>query len=110
MDKALGYLGLAARAGRLAVGAEDCAGRLRANAKGLLVAASDAGHSALDTVRALARDRGRTVFASGYTKRTLADAIGRGDPVAMVMICDEGLAAAFRKAAGDGRGNEEERV
>ncbi len=110
MDKALGYLGLAARAGRLAVGAEDCADRLRRGVPGLLVSASDAGRSTLDEARYLAQARGRTVFPSRYTKRVLADALGRSGPVALVMICDEGLGAAFLKAAGGGHGNEEERV
>ena len=103
MDKALGYLGLAARAGRLAVGTEDCADRLRRGVPGLLVAASDAGRNTLS------RAKEQLVFVCGYTKQELAGAIGRGSPVALVMICDEGLAAAFKKAAATGHGNEEER-
>lgn len=109
MDKALGYLGLAARAGRLVIGAEDCAGRLRKGGAGTLVAASDAGRNTLEQARSLAAGQKRSVFVCGYTKQELADAIGRGSPVALVMICDEGLAAAFRKTAGAGHGNEEER-
>lgn len=109
MDKALGYLGLAARAGRLVIGAEDCAGRLKMGGAGTLIAAADAGRNTIEQARRLAAGQKQSVFVCGYTKQELADAIGRGSPVALVMICDEGLAAAFRKAAGAGHGNEEER-
>ena len=43
MDKALRYLGLAVKAGRLIIGAEDCAKALKCRTRGLLIAASDAG-------------------------------------------------------------------
>ena len=38
MNKALGYLGLAARAGQVCVGAEDCAKQLRRRRGGLVIA------------------------------------------------------------------------
>ncbi len=109
MDKALGYLGLAARAGRLAIGAEDCGKVLRGRKGRLLAAASDAGSAALGHVTALAQGR-CPVLLTAYTKNEIARAVGRAVPVAMVLITDEGLARAFAASAQLDRGEEEERV
>ncbi len=110
MDKALGYLGLAARAGKLKVGAEDCAKELNKRKGGLLVAASDASENTLDRARSMtAGGRGR-LFRTDHTKRQIAAAIGRAAPVALALICDEGLANAFAAAADKDRGQQEERV
>ena len=110
MDKALGYLGLAARAGKLKLGAEDCAKELKKRKGGLLVAAADASENTLDRVRSMTADRIERLFRTDYTKRQIADAVGRSTPVALALICDEGLAGAFAAAAHMDRGQEEERV
>ena len=109
MDKALGYLGLAARAGKIRAGAEDCAKELQKRKKGLLVAASDASGNTMDRARVMTTGRA-ALFCAAYTKRQIAGAIGRAAPVALVLICDEGLAKAFAAAAGSERGEQEERV
>ena len=110
VDKALGYLGLAARAGRLTVGTEDCVKESRRRTGGLIVAASDAGESALRQAAFLAgQGRGRA-FRCGYTKQELGRAAGRAGPVALAIIWDEGLAKAFEAAAIKDRGRQEERV
>ncbi len=109
MDKALGYLGLAARAGRLVVGAEDCAKALRRSKGGLVVAAADTGSSALEQTGRLCAARGVPLLDTAYTKRQLGRAVGRDGPVAVAYICDEGLSGAF-KAAVETDGEQEERV
>ncbi len=109
MDRALGYLGLAARAGRLIVGAEDCARQPRRHGW-LLVAAADAADNTLAQARALAREHGQALYITDYRKAELAKAVGRSSPVAVLMVCDEGLAATFMRAAGRDRGEQEERV
>ena len=110
MDKALGYLGLAARAGRLKVGAEDCAKGLREKKQFLLVAASDASANTLDRAETMTAGRRERLFRAAYTKRQIAGAIGRGTPVALALICDEGLARAFAAAADQQRAEQEEQV
>ena len=109
MDKALGYLGLAARAGKLKIGAEDCAKELRRGRGSLLAAASDAAVNTLDEARALCAGREDILLRTAYTKRDIARAVGRGNPVAVVLLCDEGLARAFKAAAEVDR-EQEERV
>ena len=109
MGKALGYLGLAARAGKLKIGAEDCAQQWRRERRGLLAAASDAGANTIRQAAALCAGREDALLRTPFTKRDLADALGRGAPVALVMICDEGLARAF-SAAVEMEREQEERV
>ena len=110
MDKALGYLGLAARAGKLKTGAEECAKELKKRSAGLLAAAADASANTLDRARAMTAGRENMLFCTAYTKRQIAGAIGRGTPVALALICDEGLARAFAAAAETERGEQEERA
>ena len=110
MNKALGYLGLAAKAGKLTVGAEDCAVEMKKRRGGLLVAASDASENTLDRARTMTAGREERLCCTGYTKRQLAGAVGRATPVALAFIADDGLAQAFRKAAELDRRQQEERV
>ncbi len=110
MDKAMGYLGLAARAGKLTIGAEDCAAAMKKRRGGLLVAAADASENTLDRAGRMTAGREERLYRTGYTKRQLADAAGRAAPVALAFIGDDGLAQAFRKAAELDRRQQEERV
>ena len=109
MDKALRYLGLAAKAGKLVVGAEDCGKQLRRSRGGLLVAAADAAANTISQARAACAGRGAGLLVSAYTKEQLGRAAGRAMPVALAYICDEGLARAFAAAADKDR-EQEERV
>ena len=109
MDKALRYLGLAAKAGRLTVGAEDCAKALRGRKTGLLIAAADAGANTLRQAEVMTAGK-RPLLRTAYTKRELALAIGRPGPVSLALIGDEGLAGAFVAAAQEDRGEQEERI
>ena len=109
MDKALGYLGLAAKAGKLVVGAEDCGKQLRRRKGGFLIAAADAAANTLEQARGICAGRGLTLLSTAYTKEQLGRAVGRAGPVALAYICDEGLARAFMAAA-DKQREQEERV
>ena len=109
MDKALRYLGLAVKAGRLIIGAEDCAKTLKGRTRGLLIAAGDAGANTLRQAETMAAGKCR-LFKTGYTKQELAQAAGRHGPVALALITDEGLAKAFEAAARPDRGEQEEQI
>ena len=99
MDKALRYLALAAKAGRLIVGAEDCAKALKRKGDRLLLTASDASANTVRQTREMVEGRNIALVRTQYTKQEIAHAIGRGNPVAVVMICDKDLAGAFAAAA-----------
>ena len=109
MDKALRYLGLAAKAGRLTVGTEDCAKALNSRKGALLIAAADAGTNTLRQAETMTANR--CAFKRvGYTKLELAQAVGRSGPVALALMADEGLAKAFLSAADEERGEQEEHI
>ena len=96
MDKALRYLALAAKAGKLHTGAEDCAKALKKGKGVLLVSASDAAENTASQGQAMASSGKRvTYMAAPYTKQQISQAVGRGTPVALALICDKGLADAF---------------
>ena len=109
MDKALRYLGLAERAGKVVVGAEDCAKELRRGKGGLVIAAADAAANTLVQARGVCAGRRIEWLSTMYTKEQLGRAVGRASPVALAYICDEGLAKAFAAAAAKDR-EQEERV
>ena len=110
MDKALRYLGLAEKAGRLSVGTEECVKRSRSRHGGLAVLASDAGEDAARQARAIQAEGGAKLICPGYSKRELAFAVGMARPVALAVIWDRGLAEAFEGAVLEERGRQEERV
>lgn len=108
MDKALGYLSLSAKAGRLVCGADNCVQALKRGRVALLVLASDASPNARKRAEGMLFQRNVPLFESGYTKYDLAAAAGANGPVAMAAVCDEGLAAAFAKSAQPDKQYEEE--
>ncbi len=108
MDKALGYLGLAVRAGSVAVGWTECAKAMGRRKGALLVTASDAGENTIHRAENLVRGRG-TLLRTGYSKQELAGAIGSSSPVALLLIGNTGLAAAFAAAAAE-QGKQEEEI
>lgn len=107
MDKAIRYLSLAAKAGKLVIGEDD---QLKAARKGkatLLLLAADAAPSAKKRASELSAIRDTKVLTTVYTKSELAQAVGRGSSVALLMLIDEGLSAAFTAAAAIGTEQEE---
>lgn len=96
MDNALKLLGLAHKAGRLAVGEEPVGAAARARKAKLLILAADA---APNTVRRAAHfgEAGSVLFlTTPFTKAELGFAVGRGS-CAMLAFTDPGFAAAFMK-------------
>ena len=96
MDNALKLLGLALKAGRLAIGEEPVGAAARARKAKLLILASDA---APNTVRRAAHfgEAGNVLFIiTPFTKGELGFAVGRSS-CAMMAFTDPGFAASFTK-------------
>ncbi len=108
MDKALGYLSLSAKAGRLVCGADNCVEALKRGKARLLILAADASPNACRRADGMLYGREIPLFKSGYTKYELAAAVGANGPVAMAAVCDEGLANAFAGSAQQNKQHEEE--
>lgn len=107
MDKAIRYLSLAAKAGKLIIGEDDQRKAARKGKAALLVLASDAAPGAEKRAAELSAARNTKIVKSVYTKAELAQAVGRGSSVALLMLMDEGLSAAFTAAAAIGTEQEE---
>jgi len=99
MDKAIRYLSLAAKAGKLIIGADDCEKIIKKGKAVRILLAADAAPSAVKRARDLSTIKNTAVIVTAYTKTELAQAVGRGTSVALAVLTDEGLAAAFQKAA-----------
>ncbi len=95
MDKALGYLSLACKAGKLITGADQCIDALKRNKAKLIVLASDASDNAQKRADGMLYGRTVPLCRCAYTKTELACAVGANGPVAIAAVCDEGLARAF---------------
>ena len=94
MDRCLQILGLAKKAGLLAVGAEDTRSLARAGKIRLVLSAGDASDSALRRARNSA-EAGRALHMTvPYTSFELGNVSGRGSP-GTVGFLDVGLAARF---------------
>lgn len=107
--KAIRYLSLAAKAGKLITGGDDCEKAIRKQRQGgLLILASDAGKDAVRRAEIMAGSARVTIFKTVYTKSELASAVGRGSSAALALVTDEGLAAAFTAAAANGMEQEEQ--
>lgn len=95
MNKELSLLGLARKAGRLAVGNDAVGQALHTGSAKILIVAQDAANN---TVRRFANRRGTVpLYTLPCTRETLGAAIGYRS-CAVCAVCDEGFAGAFRKA------------
>ena len=95
MNKELSLLGLAKKAGKLAVGNEPVLEALHFGRAEILLFANDA---AGNTVRRFENRRGEvTAITLPYSKEELGAAIGYKSCAALA-ICDPGFAGAFHKA------------
>lgn len=108
MDKAIRYLSLASKAGKLIIGADDCEKAAKKKKGKLIILATDAADSAVKRANELASNHNIVIFKSVYTKAELAQAVGRGNSVALAILIDEGLSAAFTAAAANGMEQEEQ--
>jgi len=94
MDKNLQILGLAKKAGLLAIGGEAASEAARSSKTKLIISASDASDRAFKNARLSADAGGAICMVVPYTMFELGNIIGRGSP-ATIAFLDTGLAVRF---------------
>ena len=94
MNKVLSLLGLAKKAGRLAVGGEAVSGALYQNSARLVLTSADA---AKNTLRRLTNYESVKHIRLPYSKEELGAALGFRS-CAILAVCDAGFAKAFISA------------
>ena len=97
MDKALNYLALARKGGRVELGEEPVGAAARAGKAYLIVVASDAGDHTWRRAKSYAAGTQQQTLKVSFTKDELGLAIGRTS-LAMAAFTDASLALAFAKA------------
>ena len=97
-DKALRYLGLAARAGKVIAGVEECCKAAEKKKKVLLIIAADAAKNARKRADEAVERYGIGLLSVRYDKQQLGESIGKVKGVALMMLTDENLAKAFMSA------------
>ena len=101
MDKALNYLSLGRKAGRLELGEEPVGAAARAKKARLILVASDAGDHSWRRAKSFVAGTEQLCLKIPYTKDQLGQAIGRTS-LAMAAFTDPAMALAFVKALGGG--------
>jgi len=96
MDRNLQLLGIARKAGLIAVGSEAVATATRKAKARLVLSASDSSEGALRRALSGAKTSGVVHVTVPYTKFELGQITGRGSP-GTVAVLDAGLAAGFLK-------------
>ena len=99
MDKALNYLSLARKAGRIELGEEPVGAAARAKKARLVLVASDAGDHSWRRAKSFVAGTEQICMKVPFTKDQLGEAIGRTS-LAMAAFTDPALALAFVKALG----------
>ena len=100
MDKALNYLSLGRKAGRLELGEEPVGAAARAKKARLILVASDAGDHSWRRAKSFVSGTEQLCLKVPFTKDQLGQAIGRTS-LAMAAFTDPALALAFVKALGE---------
>lgn len=100
MDKALNYLSIARKAGRIELGEEPVAAVARAKKARLILVASDAGDHSWRRAKSFVAGTEQLCMRVPYTKDQLGQAIGR-TALAMAAFTDPAMALAFVKALGE---------
>jgi len=100
MDKCLALLGMAKKAGLLAVGGDAAATAARRGDAKLIITASDASEGSKRRAKASAQAGGVKHIAVPYTMFELGRTAGRGSPGTIVFL-DKGLAEGFMKRMAD---------
>ena len=100
MDKALNYLSLARKAGRIELGEEPVGAAARAKKARLILVANDAGDHSWRRAKSFAAGTEQVCLQVPFTKDQLGQAIGRTS-LAMAAFTDPALALAFVKALGN---------
>ena len=96
MDRSLQLIGMAKKAGLLAVGGEAVKAALRAGKAWLVILSSDASEGSAKRARSGSELSGAVYVDAPYTKFELGNVTGRGSP-GTVAILDIELAAGFLK-------------
>ena len=97
MHKALNYMSLARRGGRIELGEEPCGGAARAGHARLIIVAADASPHTWRRAKSYAAGTDQQCLRVPFSKDELGEAIGRGS-LAMAAFTDPALALAFVKA------------
>ena len=97
MDKALNYMALARKAGRIELGEEPGGAAARAQHARLVIVASDAGDHTWRRAKSFVSGSEQLCMKVPYTKDQLGQAIGRSS-LALAAFTDPALALAFAKA------------
>ena len=97
MDKALSYMALARKAGRIELGEEPAGAAAQSCKASLLVVAGDASDHTWRRAQSFASGFGQSCIRVAFTKDQLGQAIGR-EALALAAFTDPALALAFVKA------------
>ena len=97
MNAALGFLGLARKAGALVTGEENARHAVRSAQAKLLVVSADASANARKRAEELVKGTSVPLAALPLTKEAVSSATGRPG-CSMAVFTDTGLAAAFLRA------------
>ena len=106
VDKALGLLGLARKAGKLQTGEETVSVMLAEKHARLTVLANDAGEVVTRKIRGLAEGSRQRILRIPYDKLSLGAALGRPG-VSVAAFADVSMALAFVKALPEGTASPE---
>ena len=100
MDKALNFLALARKAGRVELGEEPAGAAARAQKARLIIVAGDATDHTLRRAKSFVAGTEQICLQVPYTKDDLGQAIGRS-ALALAAFTDPALALGFVKALGN---------
>ena len=100
MDKALNYLSLARKAGRIELGEEPVGAAARAQKARLVLVATDAGDHTWRRAKCFVAGTQQQCVKVPFTKDELGMAVGRTS-LAIAAFTDPAMALAFLKALGD---------
>ena len=100
MDRALNYLALARKAGKLELGEEPVGAAARAQHARLVVVASDASDHTWRRAKSFVAGTGQECIRLTYTKDQVGAVVGRQE-VAIAALTDPAMALAFCKALPD---------
>jgi len=100
MNRSLAILGMAKKAGLLAVGGEAAAAAARQGKAELIVTASDASESSVRRAKHYAEENDIAHLAVPYSMFELGKTAGRGSPGTIAFL-DKGLADSFIKKVSD---------
>ena len=100
MDKALNYLSLGRKAGRIELGEEPVGAAARAKKARLVLVASDAGDHTWRRAKSFVAGTEQICMKVPFTKDQMGEAIGR-TALAIAAFTDPAMALAFVKALGD---------